>query len=105
MKRWMTLALAASLSGCASPPGLATGWQRADTAIAQVAAGYTAARSVAALFAPFVPVAQQARLLVLAEAVERALAAARRASGLAARRAALREAVAASAAYRLAAGG
>ncbi len=106
MKTITTLALAASPSACASPAAdIALRLQRADAMLARVEAGYVAARSIAQLFAPWLPPAQALRLRVLGEAVETALAAARRATDLATRRAALRQAGAATTAYRLASGG
>ncbi|MDP1027536.1 hypothetical protein Q5H91_09955 [Sphingomonas sp. KR1UV-12] len=104
MKSITILALVASLSACAGPDA-AVRLQRVDAALARVEAGYSASRTVAALFAPWLAPVQAARLHALAEGVEIALAAARHATDLASRRAALRRAEAATTAFRVAAGG
>jgi hypothetical protein len=103
MKRLFLAAAAASLSACATTDGAAR-LAAADAALADIQARYQAARSVAALFAPWLPAVQAARVRALADAVELALAAARAATG-GARRAALARADAAADAYRGAVGG
>ncbi len=104
MRRVIVAFLAVALAACT----IATAVDHlaaADPAMARIQRGYDAARSIAALFLPYLPPARAARLAALGLVVERALAAARIATGLAARRAALARAEAATAAYALAAGG
>ena len=106
MKIPIVLALAASLSACAtSGTSDAPRLQRIDAALVRIETGYAAARSLAMLFAPWLPPARVAQLAALADGADRALAAARLATDLATRRTALRRAQAAAAAFRLAAGG
>ena len=106
MKSMTILALAASLSGCA-PPAIDGGarLRRTDAALAQVEAGFDAARAIAALFAPWIAPAQAARIDRLGQMAAAAIESARHAADLAARRAALRRAEAAARDYRAAAGG
>lgn len=75
-----------------------------DAALARVEARYAAARSVALLFAPWLPPEQAARLTMLARAADIAIAAARAATDAAARRDALHRAAQATDRYSAAAG-
>lgn len=102
MKTILMLAVAASLSACATTRDRLAS---AAPAIAAVQSAYDQARGFAALFLPFLPDAQRARVEALGLAVERALALARAASSAAAQARAIEDARAAADTYRLATGG
>lgn len=76
-----------------------------DAALVRIEARYAATRELAVLFAPWLPPAQAVRIALLADAAGHALAAARIATRLAARRIALAEAADAADAYAHAVGG
>lgn len=103
MKRFLTLAVAASLSACVTT-GTADRLAAAAPTIERIAASYDAGKRLVALFLPYLPVDRRAQIEAIGAAVDRALYAARTASTIAAQRAAIEQAREATAKFLVASG-
>ncbi len=103
MKRLLTLAVAASLSACATI-GAADRLAAAAPTIERIQTSYDAAKRLVALFLPYLPADRRAQIEEIGGLVDRALYAARTASTVAAQRAAIEQAREATAQFLITSG-
>jgi hypothetical protein len=103
MKMILSLAIAASLSACATMA--AAPQPVSSAAVAQVQARYDTAKRLAELFLPYLPAERRQQIEVIGALVDRALSAARLATTVAEQRAAIEEARAAADRFALVTGG